>query len=120
MRGEVKIVKVRAHGEIFKVPMRYSSGKPGFGICVVYTAEDSREFDSTVSTDRKKDVMNRVAREQQSAEAGAMEATIEDGRLVCTCTKWSIGLSGATGFAGKPILGLVPLSQRKEVVENVP
>jgi len=96
--NEVKITAVRASGEVFKTSMT-NTGRPGFGIMVVYTLVDAREVDSRVTATRKKDVLPGVDSNHQAAVAGQLSATFEDGKF------WGIrrvyGIGGLIAHQGK-------------------
>ncbi|HXJ59204.1 MAG TPA: hypothetical protein VNU68_21295 [Verrucomicrobiae bacterium] len=70
-------------------------GRPGFSLDVVYTLADGRKQRSTVSSERKKNVLAALERERRAAAAGSMTANFNDkGEFWGTTQKWTIGSAG--------------------------
>lgn len=72
------------------------SGRTQFTQDVTYTLADGREIPSYVSSDRKKDLPERLASAQNNAAIGAMAATFDDvtGQFWGTVTRYDIGNRG--------------------------
>jgi len=116
--NEVKITAVRTSGEVFKAMT--NSGRPGFGIMVVYTLADAREVDSKVTRQRKKDVLPAVESARESINSGSMSASFHEGKFWGTVRKFSIEklTDAAASDSGKQNQ-VYCASERSEVMENL-
>ena len=85
-------------GTVYKAGKRFYSD-------VILTDDQGNHYPYSVSAEKKKDVPDRVAMSNQAALAAAITVDIEDAQGVGE--HWTFGAGG-----------MVPLSQRKEVVEN--
>lgn len=91
---QVTAVTVKPGAVIFKRP---GWRGPEFAIEVLYTLTDRRIVPTYTSATRKKDVLERVERENRSAAAGAMSCQIEtNGCVGMTTTRYTIGAHGLT------------------------
>ena len=90
---DIKITKLTVKtGDIYKRPCHRGTE---FAVDVTHTLEDGRTIDSHVSSERKKNVMARVAREEQAISAGAMSACFNDkGEYWGTSTHYTLGAQG--------------------------
>src|SRR4051794_34721298 len=78
--NEKKIVSVTAKPDGAVTKGVTHSGRPGFVLPVFYTLEDGTTIDSSIRTQRKKDLQSSLERSQQIALAGGMFASYEDGK----------------------------------------
>ncbi len=92
MNKEIRITKValRPGAAIYKSTTH--SGRKCFVIDVIYTLADGREIPSSITRERKKDVLTAFESENNSAIAGAKGANFDDeGRFWGTVTRyWTI------------------------------
>lgn len=93
--NEVKIIKIEPiNGGAIKKGMT-NTGRMGFYVEVNYTLADGRTLKSVVSSERKKNLPQALARAQSSADAGCFLASFsKDGDYFGTVQKFHIGPRG--------------------------